>query len=188
LERQLVKLNIPDRQRWLVIIAGASVALLVLEYWVRVPLTNLWQTHAAEIAKLQTSVTAGRGTIARAAQIERRWADMQANALPKDPAQAEQEVISAFDRWGRANNIELSSIRPQWKRGGTDKYSLLECRVDATGTIPTLSHFIYELERSPLALRVDAVELTSRDDSGQKLTLGLIVSGLRLSPLERKLQ
>lgn len=181
-----MKLNIPDRQRTLVIITSACLALLILEYWVRVPLTKLWQTHSAEIAKLQKSVAAGKATISRAAQIERRWADMQSNALPKDPAQAEQDVISAFDRWGRANNIELSSIRPQWKRGGTDKFSLLECRVDATGTIPTLSRFMYELERSPLALRVDSVEITSRDDSGQKLTLGLIVSGLRLSPLERK--
>ncbi|HUR57555.1 MAG TPA: hypothetical protein VM029_07590 [Opitutaceae bacterium] len=182
-----MKLNIPDRQRWLVILTGACLGLLVLEYWVRVPLTNLWRTHGVEIAKLQKSVTAGRATIARAAQTERRWADMQANALPKDPAQAEQDVISAFDRWGRANNIELSSIRPQWKRG-TDKYSLLECRVEATGTIPTLSHFIYELERSPLALRVDSVELTSRDEYGTKLSLGLVVSGLRLTPLERKQQ
>ena len=183
-----MKLNIPDRQRWLVIVTSVCLALLILEYWVRVPLTNLWQAHSVEIAKLQKSVTTGRGTIARAAQIERRWADMKANALSNDQAQAEQDVISAFDGWGRAYNIELSSIRPQWKRGGTDKYSLLECRVDATGTIPTLSHFIYDLERSPLALRVDAVELTARDENGQKLTLGLIVSGLRLSPLARKQQ
>jgi hypothetical protein len=182
-----MKLNVPDRQRWLVIIAGAAVALLILDRIVYTPLTETWQAHRTEIARLQKSVADGRSTIARAAQIERVWAEMQANALPKDPAQAEQDVISAVDRWGRANNIELSSIRPQWKRG-TDRYSLLECRVDATGTMPTLSRFIYELERSPLALRVDSVELTARDDYGQKLSLGLIVSGLRLTPLERKTQ
>jgi hypothetical protein len=158
----------------------------MLDTLVFTPLVKLWQTRTTEIARLEKSVAAGRGTIARAVQTQRVWAEMQSSALPKDPAQAEQDVISAFDRWGRANNIELSSIRPQWKRGGTDKYSLLECRVDATGSIPTLSRFIYELERSPLALRVDSVELTSRDDGGSKLSLGLIVSGLRLSPLERK--
>jgi hypothetical protein len=181
-----MKLNVPDRQRWLMIGAATAVALLILDSVLFTPLTKMWQTHRAEISRLRTSVAAGRGTIARAAQIERVWAEMQANALPKDPAQAEQDVISAFDRWGRANNIELSSIRPQWKRGATERYSLLECRVDATGSIPTLSRFIYELERSPLALRVDSIELTSRDDGGSRLTLGLIVSGLRLSPLERK--
>jgi hypothetical protein len=182
-----MKLNLPDRQRWLVIGAGAMVVLFLLDSILFTPLTTLWRTHSAEIVKLRKSVGDGRDLIARGSQLERAWKEMQDNALPKDAAQAEQDVLSAFDRWGRANNIELSSIRPQWKRG-TDRYSLLECRVDATGTIPTLSRFIYELEGSPLALRVDAVELTSRDDSGQRMTLGLIVSGLRLSPLERKQQ
>ncbi len=183
-----MKLDLPARQRWLVIGTGAMVALYILNLVVFEPLTDVWRAHSAEIVKLRKSVGDGRGLIARSAQLDRTWAEMQANALPKDPAQAEQDVISAFDQWGRANNIELSSIRPQWKRGSNERYSLLECRVDATGTIPTLSRFIYELERSPLALRVDAVELTARDDGGRKLTLGLIVSGLRLSPLERKQQ
>ena len=109
---------------------------------------------------------------------------MQSGALPRDAAQAEQDLISAFDRWGRSSNIELGSIKPQWKRGATDRYSLLECRVDATGTLPALTRFLYELELSPLALRVDSVELTTRDDNGRKLGLNLVVNGLRLVPLE----
>lgn len=182
-----MKLNVPERQKTLVIVAGAAIALLLLEYYVRIPLTNTWRTHAAEITQLQQQVTQGRATIARGPQTQRVWADMQANALAKEPAQAEQDVISAFDRWGRANSIDLGSIRPQWKRGGTDKYSVLECRVDATGTLSSLSRFLYELERSSLALRVDSLEVLSRDDSGQRLTLSVVVSGLRFAPLERKL-
>ena len=181
-----MKLNLPDRQRWLVIAAGTVVALFVLDSFVLTPLTNLWKAHTKDIARLQILVANGRSSIARATQIDRRWAEMQANALPKDTAQAEQEVLTAFDRWRIANNMELfSSQRPQWKRGATDKYSLMEYRVDATGTISTLGKFMYELEHSPLALRIDSVELTSRDDSGSKLTLALVVSGLRLVPLER---
>ena len=180
--------NLPPRQRLLAIIAGVVVALLVLDSVVIEPLYHTWQTHAAEITRLNASVTKGRTTIARAAQNDRRWSDMQANALAKEPSQAEGDVYSAFDRWAVANRVELSGIRFQWKRGATDKYSLLEGRIDATGTMTTLSHFLYELEQSALALRVDSVEVTSRDDSGQKLGLSLIVSGLRLTPLERKLQ
>ena len=183
-----MKLNLPNRQRALVIGAGAMVALYLLDSIVFTPLTKLWQAHSVEIVKLKKDVARGRSLIANGAKLEREWADMKTNALPKDPAQAQQDVLSALDRWGRANNIEFTSTRSQWKRGATDRYSLLEYRVDATGTIPTLSRFIYELEHSPLALRVDSVELTARDDYGQKLTLGLIVSGLRLTPLERKQQ
>ena len=181
-----MKINLPERQRWLVIIAGAGVLMLILDRIVFTPLTNTWQAHAAEIVQLQKSVANGRSLIARAGQLDRVWSQMQANVLPKEPAQAEQVLIAAFDRWGRANNIELGSIRPQWKRGVTDRDSLLECRVDATGTLATLSQFMFELERSPLPLHVESVEVTARDDFGQKLTLALVVSGLRLSPLERK--
>jgi len=183
-----MNLNVPNRQRLLLILAGAAIALLILDSVVFTPLTNTWQAHSLEIVKLRKLVDDGRNTIARGAQTERAWAEMQTNSLPKDAAQAEQDVISAFDRWGRANNIEISGFRPQWKRGATDRSSLLECRVDAVGTLATLSRFLYELEHSPLALRVDSVELTARDESGSKLGLGLVVSGLRLAPLEKKVQ
>jgi hypothetical protein len=172
----------------LVIGAAAGVALYILDSVLFTPLTNLWQARSVEIAQLQKSVSTGRETIARAQQTQRVWAEMKANALPKDTAQAQQEVLTAFDKWRNANNLEFSSQRPQWKGRPADRYSLMEYRVDATGTMPTLSRFLYDLERSPLALRVDSVEVSSRDDLGQKLTLGLIVSGLRLAPVERKQQ
>lgn len=179
--------QLSKRQRWLVLIAGSGLLLLVLDRILFTPLGNTWQAHAAKIAQLQKSVANGHSTIERASHTQQVWARMQTGALSKDTAQAEQDLITAFDRWGRSCNIEIGSIKPQWKRGATDRYSLLECRVDATGTLATLSRFLYELEKSPLALRIDSVELTARDEGGQKLGLGLIVSGLCLSPLEGRL-
>jgi hypothetical protein len=178
--------NPQNRQKVLLIATAAAVALYVLDAVLLTPLTKTWQTHAAEIVKLKKDVARGRSLIERGPQTQRKWAEMQAGALPKDAAQAEQDLISAFDRWGRDNRIELGSIKPQWKRG-TDRSSTLECRVDATGTLATLSRFLFELEKSPIALRVDSVELSARDEGGNKLTLGLIVSGLRMAPLEGRL-
>jgi hypothetical protein len=181
-----MKITPEQRQRLLMMLAGAAVLLLVLDSAILTPLTKAWQSRTAEIARLEKSVTEGRGMMERAERMESLWAEMQEKALPKDAAKAEQDLISAFDRWGRSSNVELGSIKPQWKRGQTNRYSQLECRVDATGSMATLSRFLFEVERSALALRVDSVEITSRDDTGQKLTLGLLVSGLRLAPLEGK--
>ena len=182
-----LKITPQNRQRVLIIATASLVGLYILDAILLTPLTKMWQAHSAEIVKLKTDVARGRGVIERATQTQRVWTEMQEGALPKDAAQAEQDLFSAFELWRGATNIELGSIKPQWKRGTTDRYSTLECRVDATGTLSTLSRFLYELEKSPLALRVDSVELTARDEGGNKLTLGLIVSGLRLSPLEGKL-
>ncbi|MDO8542643.1 MAG: hypothetical protein Q7S40_19560 [Opitutaceae bacterium] len=181
-----MKLNANNRQRLLAILAGTAVLLLVLDRVLLTPLTKSWQSRSTEITKLTKNVTQGRSVIDRGPRTQSLWKEMEGQSLPKDPAQAEQELISAFDRWGRSSNIELGSIKPQWKRGTSDRYSLLECRVDATGSLATLMRFLYEVERSPLALRVESVELTTRDPQGQRLTLALLVSGLRLAPLERK--
>lgn len=181
-----MKLNANNRQRLLVIAAGAGVLLLILDRIVFTPLTNSWHARSAEIVELRKNVAKGRGIRELGPRLERQWKEMQAQALPKDPAQAEQDLISAFDRWGRQSNIELGSIKPQWKRGQGDRHSLLECRVDATGSLTTLARFLHEVERSPMALRIESIELTTRDNNGQRLSLALLVSGLRLTPLERK--
>ncbi len=173
-----------NRQKFLMIGAGAALLLLVADSLIISPLTKAWDSRTAEIARLRKSVTEGRSLVARADRTRALWAEMQSQALPKDTAKSEQDLISAFDRWGRGANIEVGSIKPQWKRGTNARYSLLECRVDATGSIANLTRFLWEVERSPMALRLDSVELTSRDDNGAKLTLGLLVTGLRLTPLE----
>jgi hypothetical protein len=173
-----------NRQRLLMLVAAGGLLLLALDRIVFTPLGRMWQAHATETVQLRQTVANGHAVIDRAAHTQRAWAEMQAGALPKDAAQAEQDLITAFDRWGRTGNIELGSIKPLWKRGATSRYSLLECRVDASGTLPALTRFLHELEGSPLALRVESVALTARDDNGQKLGLTLVVTGLRLSPAE----
>jgi Tfp pilus assembly protein PilO len=175
-----------NRQRLLFVIAGAGLLLLILDRTVFTPLTNLWRDRALEVRRLETNVAIGNGLLERAEQLKRVWADMASRTLPKDPSQSEHDLITAFDRCVRTSGIELGSIKPQWKRGATERYSVIECRVDGTGTFATLARFLFEVEKLPMALRMESVELTSRDDSGGKLSLGLVVTGLRLAPVEGK--
>jgi hypothetical protein len=181
-----MKIDVPNRQLLLIKIAAAGLGLLILNTVVISPLGDLWTGHADEIARLKTSVAEGRNLIARGPGLQQHWTEMQAAALPRDPAQAEHDVIGGFETWSRATGVDLGSVKLLWKHATTDDYSLLECRLDATGTLTALSRFLFEVERSPLALRVESNELLSRDESGQRLTLSLIATGLRLSPLEAK--
>jgi hypothetical protein len=178
--------NMPKRQRWLILIAGVGVLLLGLDRLVLTPLTDVWKANSAAIEQLKGSVANGRNIIGRGAHLRQVWADIQSGALPVDQAQSEHDVISAFEGWARTSGIELGSIKPLWKHGAAESYSVLECRLEAAGTLAALSRFVFELERSPLAMHADSVELASRDDTGQRLTLSLTVTGLRLVPLEGK--
>ncbi len=139
-----------------------------------------------DVPERQRSIAEGRSLVARGPHLHEVWSGMRTEALPRDQAQAEHDVIFALENWSRVSGVELGAVRPQWKQGATQDYSLLECRLDATGSLAALSRFLFELGKAPLALRVEAVELTSRDETGQRLTLGLTVTGLRLYPQEGK--
>jgi hypothetical protein len=41
--------------------------------------------------------------------------------------------------------------------------------------------FLYDVEKSPTALKLQEMELTSKDDNGRQIGLGLQVSGLILT-------
>jgi hypothetical protein len=58
--------------------------------------------------------------------------------------------------------------------------------VDASGSIDRLSRFLYALETEKMALRVQSIEMTSKDPNGVNIGLGVQVSALVLTSTEAK--
>jgi Tfp pilus assembly protein PilO len=172
-------MKIENRQRFLVVLTLGAAALLIGVNFIYEPLSNLWSARSAQIKELRAKVHDGKLLLQREAGIRSRWSDMSANALPANTSLAEQQVFKAFDNWSRDTGAEISSIMPQWKDDSTN-YMTLNCRVEASGNLGTLSQFLYNVEKGPAALKLDSVELGAHDNTGQQLTLGLQISGLAL--------
>ncbi len=167
------------------IIAAVGVALLVGDKFVRAPLYEAWKSRKARIADLTKKLAQGRQLIERERTIHERWRHISTNTLPSNLSQAEGQVLKAFDQWSQDSRISIAGIKPQWKHPADD-YMTLECRADAAGNIQAVSRFLYAVEKDPLAFKVDSVEITSKDSTGQQLTLALQVSALLLNPPEQQ--
>lgn len=172
-------MKIENRQKTLIILTAAALGLLVGVDFVFDPLQALWSRRQQEIADLRAQVKQGVSDIRRDAIIRGEWDEMRTNTLPNDSALAERRMISAFDEWSRNAGVEITSLLPQWKND-TDDYQTLNCHVDVSGTLSTLSQFLYYVERGPIGLRMDSIELSARDSSGEQMTMALQVSGLAL--------
>jgi Tfp pilus assembly protein PilO len=172
-------MKIENRQQFLVVLTGIAFALLIGNSLIFNPLSNFWTERSQHIAKLRNQVKDGNNLIKRESAIRDQWKNMRANALPPDTSLAAQQVINALDNWSRASTAEVESIMPQWKNDSTN-YMTYNCHVQARGTMGSLSQFIYEIEKGPMALKLDSVQLDSHDDAGQQLTLDLQISGLAL--------
>ena len=170
-------MKIENRHQMLGIAAIAIVALFLIDRVVARPLTATWKARSERITNLQKQIIDGNATLKRATIIRSRWNLMQTNTLAAD--NAERRLLEAFSRWSRAANISVSSIQPQWKRGD-EEFMTLECHANASGSVNAMAQFLYNIERDPMALRVETVEIQSRDESGQNLAVNLQVSGLVL--------
>lgn len=174
-------MKIENRQQVLVVVTIAVVALFLCDRVLIGPLAQWWKARQIQVVKLRQEVNNGRMLIQREAVIRERWNEMRTNTLPANASVAEQLVLQAFDGWAQDSGASITSIAPQWKNDSPD-YTTLDCRVEASGDLGTLSRFIYDLEKGPMALRLESLALNTRDDAGQQLTLDLQVSALLLTP------
>lgn len=170
-------------QQMLIVMTVVVVALWAGDRLILKPLLSSWKARSEEIVTTRNAITRGQQLLERASFTRERWTAMRTNALPASVSSAEGSVLKTFDKWSQTSGLTINSIKPQWKHPEED-YMTLDCRVDASGTMAALSRFLFELERDPMALKIESLEMNSRDKDGGQLTLGLQVSGLYLTPTE----
>ena len=174
-------MKIDNRQQFLIVLTISAVALLAADKLILTPLTNAWKARAKEVARLRTQVADGASLIKREQSLRLHWSEMQSNTLPNNPSLAQEQVLKAFVNWSQESGVSINALTPQWKND-SDEYKTLVCHVDASGSLWTLSRFLHNLEKGPLSLKLESMDLSSHDNNGQLLTLGLQVSGLVLTP------
>ncbi|MCX6914861.1 MAG: hypothetical protein NT167_17725 [Verrucomicrobia bacterium] len=181
-------MQIKNRQQILIMVTIAAVSLFAADRLVLSPLLKAWSVRATRIADLRKNIDRANAMMQREQlpnqSIRSRWEQMSRNTLTNNNSAAEQRVFKAVDLWAQNSGVAISAITPQWKHD-SDDYMTFECRVDAAGDLGKLSRFLYSVERDPMALKLELVELGARDKEGQQLSMGLQLSGLVLTPQKR---
>jgi hypothetical protein len=170
-----------NREKLLMIGVGACIVLYLLNLLVISPMTDAWHRRSTQIETLKKQISDGHVLLRREDSILGRWKRISTSALSSTPTVAESQLFNAFDRWVRESGVTEGSFKPQLKETD-DGYSTEECRADVSGNIQTIVRFLYDVEKDPMASRLEGVEITSRDDTGQQLSLGLELSGLLQPP------
>ena len=177
-------MKIENRQKFLLVLTVALLALWLGNMLVFEPLGKWWTARSKNIVMLRDQVKEGKFMLQRDVSIHSQWNEMSAKTLPDNTSLAEQQVLKAFDNWSQESGATVTGITPQWKNDSTN-YMTLNCRVEASGDLGTLSRFVYDIEQNTIALKLDSVELSAHDTTGQQLTLGLQLSGLALTTLKK---
>jgi hypothetical protein len=180
-----VEIKIENRQKLLLIIAGAALALFLGNSIIYEPLKQSWLDRADHIKHLKDAVDADHRLLQRKTEILARWDRMQTNVLPANPSQAGSAILKAKDRWVGNSGVSLDGFSPQLKQDTTDQDSTnivttWECRTDASGNMRSLLSFLWAVESDPMGVQLEDIEISAKDNTGEELTLGLTLSALVL--------
>jgi hypothetical protein len=174
-------MKIENRQQVLMALTIAVVVLYAADLVVIEPMFGWWKTRSKTVAALREQVKNGRRLIQREAGLRSRWDQMRTNTLPANSSLAEQQTLKAFDNWARESGADVTGITPQWNNESPD-YLTLNCRLEASGDLGTLSRFVYDIEKDPMAFKLETVELSARDTTGQQLSGLVLVSQSQSKP------
>jgi Tfp pilus assembly protein PilO len=177
--------KIKNRQQILTIGAVVVVGIFLADKLIISPLGQAWTSRSKRVAELRKKVADGNQLLKREQALRGRWQQMRGNTFPDNQSLSEQKLLKALDQWAKDSGITLTSLSQQWKYDAED-YRTLQCRVEGAGNLNAVSRFLYEMEKSPNALKLDSLDISSHDNEGQQITLGMQVSGLVLGIQEQR--
>jgi Tfp pilus assembly protein PilO len=169
------------REKLLMVGAGAIVLLYIANVAIISPLGTVWAEKSQKITELHEKLEQGNKLIGYGDVVNRQWDKMRTNSLPSNLSLAEAQMLKSFDRWERTAGITRVSIKPQLRTSDED-YATLEFRVDYTADMDKVNRFLYEVEKDPLGIKIEELELATRDDRGSQVSLALQLSGLVMHP------
>ena len=169
------------RERFIIAATVIIVALLVLDRYVVSPLLECCDRAAALKESKLADIQRGQDLLARNREIGPKWREMIAGGLKRDPAEAESQILHAVGDWARDAGLKMSSVKPERM---PDKRSLQEISFQAAGTGPmnAVARFLWRLETSKVPIRIKELQLGSRKEGTDDLTLQLRLSTLYQAP------
>ncbi len=171
-------MGIAKRERLLIIAAILCVGLLVADRFVITPLWEVWGERSESIRELKKNIASGEPLVERQKDMRERWIDMENRALPDDVSVAEGRLLGALTAWSQQSGLTPSSFKTQWTTH--EDWKEIEIQSAASGDIRALYAFLEAMRKDEIPVRLKTIEITSRQDNGQDLSIRATFSSIVL--------
>ena len=172
------------REKLLLTVALLAVAILIGDRLVLGPLVNSWKIRNDKIEKLERDIAKGKTLLPRLKSSMKKWRTYVSDNLNSTNTIAEDEVLRAIENWTGDSGILLTSIKPQWQKHD-DRYRTYDVRLVAEGTMREAVEFVHAIESDELPLKIEQLELASREKTGKLISVSVRFAGLQIGkPLQ----
>jgi Tfp pilus assembly protein PilO len=168
------------RERYFAIAAVATLLLLIGDHYVLTPLLARGEVLDTEQQRLITEMESATALFDRRRALYDDWRRMTQGGLATDPADAESRLLHALRKWASDSGLSLGTIRPERKEGAGQLQEIV-IQASGTGTMSAVSRFLWFTETTDLPLRIIEMQVGSRKEGADDLSLQIKASTLYLA-------
>lgn len=178
-------MTLSKRERYIAAAAVAALVVLAGDHYVLTPLLDSRARLGADKLALAADIERDANLLAREKVMASRWNEMVTGGLSEAPADAESRTLRALRNWAQDSGVVVASVRPERVTQGGD---LHEESFQATGSGPmkAVVQFLWQVEHSPLPLRVKELQLGLRKEGVDDMSLQIRLSTVYVAPAKPK--
>ena len=163
------------RERLIIVATGAVLLLLILDSYLLTPLLDSYDELQVRKDRLEQELIESTKLVKKQRVIKKRWQQMLEDGLKSDAIEAESQLLHAVQNWASKSRFRLSSIRPE-RSNEDETLKKIDFHATGTGTMSSISKFLYYAETTRIPARILSVRITSRKEGLDSLTLDFQVS------------
>lgn len=172
------------RERYIAIGVGAVVGLYVLDSFLIEPLvqrqTEARQADARATQELQDAEQLATNRL----RAQRVWKNLAGETLKTDQKSAESQLVNFVGDQVRAAGLSLDQLKTDQKPEKEGDFFQLNGRVGTTGTMAQQARFLNALRTANIPVRITDLQINSRKDGIDDLSLQAGIATIFATPLE----
>jgi hypothetical protein len=171
------------RERYIGFATAGVVALLVLDHFLISPLFARRTQVETDAQTMEIQSNQAKQLFASSPRMNVRWKEMVAAGLKSDLTEAQSQAMQSLNTWAHDAGVTISSLQPD-PVDRTSKKDLQQpsFRLSGAGSMRAVTRFLWSVQTARIPMRVITLDLSSRKEGTDDLTMNLTVSTLALSP------
>ena len=172
------------RERLIAILTLAALGIVVGDHYVLGPILARYDALAVRRTTVEAELAEAGQLRTMRDRLAGRWQGLRREGLRDEPADTESLVMHAVRDWSSHAGFDLASLRPERTRP-LESLREVTFRVSGTGSMLEVTRFLYQLETSRLPLRIVELQLGSRTEGVDDLSLQVKLSALCMPEAEQ---
>lgn len=168
------------REKYILAIAVTVVTIFVADRYIITPFLALRAQVKAEKQSLIDKMEYATSLFKRRKLLGQKWQNMISGGLENDVSKTESKVLNAIRSWSQECGLMLSSVKPD-RVVGEGNLQEITFQVAGTGTMSSVSRFLWRIETARLPFKIKDIQLGSRDEEADDMSLQLRLSAIYLS-------